>query len=133
MNTEDGFGGDIESAMRQLQQVERAIVQAMPEAVKAGAEVLKEESAHLAPVRRGRLKASAKDEAGEVDAISAAHRVYYDEFYAKFQEFGTSKMGAQPFLTPAAEMNKARIEEAIADVIRPATEGAVLTHRGTLT
>lgn len=133
MTGQDGFGGDIESAIRQLRQVERAIIESLPAAVKAGAEVLKPEAQRLAPVDRGKLQASAKDEAGDVDAISAAHRVYFGEFYAKFQEFGTSEMAANPFLQPAAEMNKARIEEAIADEIRAAADGAILQYRGTLT
>jgi HK97 gp10 family phage protein len=37
--------------------------------------------------------------------------------YAPFQEFGTSKMEPQPFLTPALNMNKAKIGQIIAKAI----------------
>jgi HK97 gp10 family phage protein len=129
----DGFGGDITAAQLQLRQVEQAIIEAMPAAVSAGAQILKREAANMAPVRSRKLVGSAKDEPGEVDSISATHRVYFDAFYAKFQEFGTSHHGAQPFLGPAAELNKQAIEDAIADVIRPAAGDAILRYRGTLT
>jgi HK97 gp10 family phage protein len=130
---QDGFGGDIVAAIAQLEQVERAIIQAMPQAVAAGAQILKTEAMVLAPRRTSHLVGTAEDEPGEVDSISASHRVYFEAFYARYQEYGTSKMAAQPFLRPATEMNQQRIEEAIADVIRPATEAAILQYRGVLT
>jgi HK97 gp10 family phage protein len=54
-------------------------------------------SQQLVPVDKGDLKAS-----GKVDVISPTKvRIGYGEEYAKYQEFGTSMMPAQPFLTPA--------------------------------
>lgn len=38
-----------------------------------------------------------------------------DIFYMKFQEFGTSKMSARPFLSPAYERNKSRTIEILKD------------------
>lgn len=40
--------------------------------------------------------------------------------YAPFQEFGTSKMKAQPFLTPALNENKATIQKIINNTLKEA-------------
>jgi len=37
--------------------------------------------------------------------------------YAVFVEFGTSRMAAQPFFTPAVEMERPRFEAALAELI----------------
>lgn len=134
MANQDGFGGQIEAAQRQLQMVGKAIVAAMPEAVEAGAEILQREAVALAPQRTGHLAGSDGNEAvDEGDANSAAHRVYFSAFYARYQEFGTSKMSAQPFLRPAAELKRVEIEDAIADKIRAAAGDAIIQYRGVIT
>lgn len=134
MANQDGFGGQIEAAQRQLQMVGKAIVAAMPEAVEAGAEILQREAVALAPQRTGHLAGSDGNEAvDEGDANSAAHRVYFTAFHARFQEFGTGHHAANPFLRPAAELNKQQIEEALADVIREAAGDAILQYRGVMT
>lgn len=53
--------------------------------------------------RTGRLQESIKFKRnrGEKNIMSAS--AISDVFYSKFFEFGTSKMSARPFLTPAAE------------------------------
>lgn len=53
--------------------------------------------------RTGRLQESIKFKRnrGEKSIMSAS--AISDVFYSKFFEFGTSKMSARPFLTPAAE------------------------------
>ncbi len=53
--------------------------------------------------RTGRLQESIKFKRnrGERNIMSAS--AISDVFYSKFFEFGTSKMSARPFLTPAAE------------------------------
>jgi len=67
----------------------------------------------LAPVRTGALR-------GSIESVSltrgkeAEVRVGVD--YAKFVEYGTYKMAAQPFLTPAVT---AHADEFIAEVVAP--------------
>jgi HK97 gp10 family phage protein len=134
MANQDGFGGQIEAAMNQLNMVGKAIVRAMPEAVAAGAEILQIEAALQAPWRTGRLAVSYGNEAvDEGDPNSAAHRVYFTAFHARFQEFGTGHHAAQPFLRPAAELKRNEIEGALADVIREAAGDAILQYRGVIT
>lgn len=54
-------------------------------------------SQQFVPVDKGDLKRS-----GKVEVISPAHvQIGYTEEHAKYQEFGTENMAAQPFLTPA--------------------------------
>jgi HK97 gp10 family phage protein len=50
-----------------------------------------------APVDTGALKAS-----GHIEDNGKTVSVVFDVSYARYVEFGTSKMRAQPFLTPAA-------------------------------
>lgn len=38
--------------------------------------------------------------------------------YAPYVEFGTHKMGAQPFMTPAAEMNQPKFESAMKQLLQ---------------
>ena len=38
--------------------------------------------------------------------------------YAPYVEFGTWKMGAQPFMTPAAEMNQPKFESAMKQLLQ---------------
>ena len=134
MANQDGFGGQIEAAVNQLNMVGKAIVAAMPEAVQAGAEILQPAAVALAPRRTGDLAGSDGNEAvDEGDPNSAAHRVYFTAFHARFQEFGTGHHAANPFLRPAAEMERVRIEDAMADVIREAAGDAILQYRGVMT
>lgn len=129
---EDGFGGDIAAAQRQLRQVEQAIIAAMPAAVKAGAAILKPEAVNLSPVRTRHLIGTVEDAPVEADNSSATHRVFVKAFYASYQEYGTSKMAAQPFLRPAAELRQNEIEEAMGNVIRAAAGEAILSTRGVM-
>ena len=39
-------------------------------------------------------------------------------FYGKFIEFGTTKIAAKPFLGPAIERNKAKVEAIIAETLK---------------
>jgi phage protein, HK97 gp10 family len=52
-----------------------------------------------APVDTGALRASIQNEMEE----ETSGVVYTNQEYSQFVEFGTSKMAAQPYMTPAAE------------------------------
>lgn len=58
------------------------------------------EAKHLCPVDTGRLRASiVTTEVPDPDGVTVT--VGTDVEYAPYVEFGTSRMAAQPFLTPA--------------------------------
>lgn len=66
------------------------------------------EAKRLAPVDTGNLKSSLRTEKADPDGLS----VLVGSFgvnYAAYQEFGTSRMKAQPYLRPAVEKLKARL------------------------
>ncbi len=91
----------------------------IPAAMKSGAEPVKQEAIKLAPARTGKLKRS-------IRVVGAGNRLALRAggaraFYARFQEFGTSKMDANPFLNPAMESKKPealrRIQRAVDAVL----------------
>ncbi|MET3507036.1 HK97-gp10 family putative phage morphogenesis protein [Halalkalibacter oceani] len=86
------------------------------EAVKDGGEVLSETVENQAPVRTGTLKGSiaVSDPAnGEVEVGPSDKG-----FYGRFLEFGTRKMRARPFMGPAFEQSKSKIEQKMAETVR---------------
>ena len=78
-------------------------------AVRAGANVVKDEAQARVRVKTGNLKASiglTKRKAPKgvyVFSVSPRKGTRNDGFYGRFIELGTSKMSAKPFLRPAAE------------------------------
>ena len=130
---ENGFNGGIEAAANQLEMVGRAIVGVMPAAAAAGAEVLQPVAESLAPRLSGGLSLSGGNEpVEEGDGNSAAHRVYFASFHARFQEFGVAHHAAQPFLRPAAELNQGQIEAAMREVLDRETGNAIVQYRGVM-
>ncbi len=63
-----------------------------------------------APVDTGRLRASITNRL-DVEENQLVGIVGTNVSYASFQEFGTSKMPAHPFLFPALESNKNKIKD----------------------
>ena len=84
----------------------------------AAALIVEGDATLRAPVDTGNLRSS------------ITHKVVSDEEarvgtnvdYAPWVEGGTSKMAAQPFLRPALDNNKSRIEKMIGDVIGKAVK-----------
>lgn len=63
-------------------------------------------SEHIVTVRQGRVTKKQKE------------RGLRDAYYARFVEFGTVKMPAEPFLRPAFDSNKMKAVNAMADRLR---------------
>jgi len=93
-------------------------------ALKAAAEPVLEDAKSLVPKNTGRLREGLK-----ITDVKTQNGVKYvlvgiikkdnpELFYGKFIEFGTSKMSARPFLGPAYEKNKEKIQEIIAQKLR---------------
>jgi HK97 gp10 family phage protein len=64
----------------------------------------------LAPVKTGRLRNSIHIDI-EGKGYDVVGRVYNNVEYAPYQEFGTTRMVAQPFLRPALVINRDKIKE----------------------
>lgn len=65
------------------------------------AETIFDESQAIVPVDTGHLKQS-----GFTDGNNSEYRIGYTADYARYVEFGTSEMNAEPYLTPAALKNR---------------------------
>ncbi len=76
-----------------------------------------ERARELVPVRTGHLLASIRAEIGDMEEEASPAfdpiEVVAETPYASFVEFGTSKMEAQPYLTPAAEEIEPEILEEV--------------------
>ena len=92
--------------------------------VGAGARVVRDEAASRAPQDTGKLKANiiatrrrASESHDEEWAVTVRTKGKGDDpknaFYWKFLEFGTAKLAARPFLTPAFEAAKQSALQAI--------------------
>lgn len=159
MANQDGFGGQIEAATNQLEMTARAIIQAMPAAVQAGAEVLQQRAVEMAPKQTMELANSAGNRPDEEnDPNMAVHKVYFDAPHAIVQEFGIKvarilpkrqkslRLGGpggdhakgvppgrtQAYLRPAAENNQQEIEAAIRQVLERKMDNAIVQYRGVL-
>jgi len=81
---------------------------ASPRAVQAGAQRVEQTAKSTVAVDTGELRDSIRHEvSGEEARIGAGAE------HGIFVEFGTYKMGAQPFLRPAVDNNKSAVESEI--------------------
>lgn len=70
------------------------------------------------PVRTGALKAAIIKGEVKDNKIQVGPSQQGPAFRAHFLEFGTSRMSAQPFMAPALESSKSKIEQIMAQEIR---------------
>lgn len=63
------------------------------------------------PVRTGELQASIKKEVKTSGINGVSGRIYSDSDYAKYVEFGTSRMRARPFMRPALKLNEENLRK----------------------
>lgn len=80
---------------------ERTRGEILKNAVRAGALPIQTAAVIKAPIEFGTLKRSIHTEIVNASATHAEAEVGTDLEYAPYQEFGTSKMAAQPYLRPA--------------------------------
>lgn len=76
----------------------------------------------ITPVDTGALRSSINT-GGSSTATSATATVGTNLEYAPYQEFGTSKMSAQPFLQPSLQKNKKNATKIVLTEIRNAYKG----------
>jgi HK97 gp10 family phage protein len=87
------------------------IVNAVTKSIGEAAEAIRDEARRNVPVDTGRLRDNI---VAKVDEKQAKVGVFdRDSYYAMFVEFGTSDQQAQPFLGPAAELERSRLVKRI--------------------
>ena len=90
-------------------------------AVKKTAKDIEGTAKTLAPVDTGFLKSSiTTSDLRSVSRDSPSAEVVASANYAIYQELGTSRMAAQPFLGPAADKHSPAFEKAMAQIIEKA-------------
>lgn len=93
----------------------KSVEEATNLALTASALLVEGQAKAICPVDTGNLRNSITH---EVEGNEA--RVGTNISYAIYQELGTSKMAAQPFLNPALEQNKGNIRKIFADALKEA-------------
>lgn len=90
------------SVKLKLTRLHRILARIAPDVIDRGAkdwaEAVKDRAQEIVPVDTGALKASIHVE----EAGRGSYQVVASTHYAAFVEYGTHKMAAQPYLTPAS-------------------------------
>lgn len=87
----------------------------------AGAKYLTDALRARAPVKTGYLRDTLKAVRGKgVDADGVAWGNVHGQFYGRFQEHGTSKMPARPWVRPVLDAERDNIIKAVAEAMAPA-------------
>jgi len=108
-------GGGPALFIRQLQSLDGAVTSHLQTAMGEIAQLVERRAKELAPVDTGTLRASIGHVVNRMgrDAITAI--IGSDVEYAPYQEYGTYKMAAQPFLRPALEQSRDEIVRILED------------------
>jgi HK97 gp10 family phage protein len=116
----------LDKLFERVQELGRRGARIEAEALKAGAEIIREEAAKRAPrstadkqhmadnIQISGIKTKNGHRYVQVGPTRGDHSQF---FYAKFIEFGTSKMPARPFLGPAASEKEREVRDKIAEVL----------------
>jgi HK97 gp10 family phage protein len=83
-------------------------------AVDAGLELLADEIRRRAPVDTGQLRDSVRVAPAGREGTDVHGEIVIDEYYAVFEEFGTSDRPARPFMRPAVEATREAVRNAMA-------------------
>lgn len=112
----------MDEVLKRLEEMGRKGNTVANRALKKGAEPILKEMKTLVPVDTGRGRDSLK--IGSISTKKGFKSIPIglvdvgDAYYLIFQEYGTSKMQAQPFMAPAYEKNKDKARKIIIDEIR---------------
>ncbi len=104
---------DVKVSHNHIPQVIAAVEAGAGECAKSIADGIQERASGQAPVLTGALKAGIQVSSGggnsyQITASSVAGGA--DREYAEYNEYGTRKMGAQPFMKPGYEEGRASAE-----------------------
>lgn len=106
---------------RDLARVPPAIRKGARDAVQEGAESVRDQIRAEIRVDTGRLKRDVDIKARGLNADVGWFRD--EDYYAKFLEFGTEDITADPVVTRAGEVERTRFPDRVSDEVRRALEG----------
>ncbi|MFA5866916.1 MAG: HK97-gp10 family putative phage morphogenesis protein [Actinomycetota bacterium] len=115
-----------EKLLAQLADIAKAVQgDDLEEAAQAGADVVEAGAKGRVQERTRRLKDSIHTEVSKKTETLVEVDVAPDkkEFYGQFVEFGTSKMGAKPFMRPAIDENEDKVAEAVKTTLKSKIDG----------
>ena len=92
-----------------------AVQASVPKALTGAALIVEGAAKMLSPVDTGNLKGSITHE-----VMAEYAKIGTNVEYAPYQEYGTFKMAAQPFLRPGLDNNQAAVEKYMAEIYRAA-------------
>jgi HK97 gp10 family phage protein len=95
---------------------DKLIMDALERGIKTACIVVQADAVDLVPVDTGLLKNSIHNDTERKQSEVIGY-VGTNTEYAPFQEYGTVKMDAQPYLKPALNMNQENIKQIIAKSI----------------
>ena len=110
---------------RKLKQLEASVRKAIiSEALAGAAEIVREEASRRAPKRTGTLARSITVGPVKVEKDGASVDVgpSKEGWYGRFVETGTIKMAAKPYLRPAADENRERVQAEFVQAVRQAIQ-----------
>ncbi|ERM91894.1 hypothetical protein O163_08135 [Caldanaerobacter subterraneus subsp. yonseiensis KB-1] len=117
----------LQDILNELKKKSENISKLENEALRNAAQIVKEAAEQKAPVSKAK-KEHMKDNI-IISNISTSQGVKYikvgvkkDFYYAKFVEFGTTKMKARPFMQPAYEENIEKIQQAMINTLKEGLE-----------
>ena len=100
----------LDSLMHKLDRMGGNVLDALEKATKQTALAAQADARDNAPVDTGNLKQSISTE-HERSTEAATSTVYTNVEYALYQEMGTVKMAAHPYMMPALNANKSTFEQ----------------------
>ena len=100
----------LDSLMRKLDRMGGNVLDALEKATKQTALAAQADARDNAPVDTGNLKQSISTE-HERSIEAATSTVYTNVEYGLYQEMGTVKMAAHPYMMPALNANKSTFEQ----------------------
>ncbi|MEV4672167.1 HK97-gp10 family putative phage morphogenesis protein [Actinomadura sp. NPDC049382] len=105
---------------RRLEEVGEQIREAAGKAIKDSAEAVRDDAREQVRVDTGRMKRGLKAFVKKADLSAEVGWRDPDLYYAKFHEFGTTRIPANPALTAAAEAERSRLPDRITEDVRRA-------------
>jgi len=114
--------GDIAAMKAKLSLLRASLPDAEEAKMKRIVLQIERDAKSIAPVDTGNLRASIESRVIRNNDGKITGVVGSNVKYAPFQEFGTSKMGAQPYLRPAVEKNRETVRELLGEGFNDAVE-----------
>jgi HK97 gp10 family phage protein len=107
----------IDQFISRLQQLDQRVRSNARDAVNASVLEGQQMAMALSPVRSGYLRSRNQIHAAGGLTNVILYELYNDAPYARFVEWGTRKMRAHPFMTPAVEYARMRLARRLASVV----------------